>query len=373
MPRISLYILRQLLVGTLFISMGLACVIWLTQSLRFVELIVNKGLSIGVFAHLTLLLIPNFLIVILPVSLFAVVLFTYNRLMADRELVVLRAAGVSQWGLARPALGLAAAATLAGYALNMYFVPTSVRDFRELQWTIRNDISGLMLREGAFNVITDGLTVFVRGHSADGELLGIMVHDKRNPARPVTMMAERGALVHGKTGPRVLMVNGSRQEVVKESGRLSMLYFDSYALDVGGPAGPVEIRYRDARERSLGELFAADPGADPLEYRRFIVEAHQRLTTPIYNIAFTLIALAALLSGSFNRRGQAGRVLGAVGVMVLVQAAALGAANLAVDSLALLPLLYVNIALPIIGAAWMLFVPAGRWPFASLAAAGRPT
>lgn len=101
MPRISLYILRQLLVGTLFISMGLACVIWLTQSLRFVELIVNKGLSIGVFAHLTLLLIPNFLIVILPVSLFAVVLFTYNRLMADRELVVLRAAGVSQWGLAR--------------------------------------------------------------------------------------------------------------------------------------------------------------------------------------------------------------------------------------------------------------------------------
>jgi len=202
----------------IFVSIGLACVLWLTQSLRFVELIVNKGLSIWIFLELTLLLLPNFLIVIIPVSLFAVVLFTYNKLITDREIIVLRAAGVSQWGLARPAIILVAVMTIAGYALTMYFIPTSVRDFRELQWTIRNDISGVMVQEGAFNVLTDGLTVFVRGRGADGELLGILVHDKRNPTRPVTMMAERGALIHGRTGPQVLMVKGSRQEVVEGIG-----------------------------------------------------------------------------------------------------------------------------------------------------------
>lgn len=351
---ITRYILRQLAVGMIFVSVGLACVLWLTQSLRFVELIVNKGLSIAVFLQLTLLLLPNFLIVIIPVSLFAVVLFTYNKLITDREIVVMRAAGVSQWGLARPALALAVVMTIAGYALTMYFIPSSVRDFRELQWTIRNDISGVMVQEGAFNVLTDGLTVFVRGRGADGELLGVLVHDKRNPARPVTMMAERGALVHGRTGPRVLMANGSRQEVVKDSGRLSMLYFDSYALDIGGPAGPVEARHRDARERSLAELLDADPTADPLEYRRFVVEAHQRLTAPLYHLAFTLIALAAVLSGNFNRRGQVGRVLSAIGVMVLVQAGALGAGTLAIDDLTLAPLIYVNALLPVAIAAWVL-------------------
>lgn len=351
---ITRYILRQLAAGVIFVSIGLACVLWLTQSLRFVELIVNKGLSIWIFLELTLLLLPNFLIVIIPVSLFAVVLFTYNKLITDREIIVLRAAGVSQWGLARPAIILVAVMTIAGYALTMYFIPTSVRDFRELQWTIRNDISGVMVQEGAFNVLTDGLTVFVRGRGADGELLGILVHDKRNPTRPVTMMAERGALIHGRTGPQVLMVKGSRQEVVKESGRLSMLYFDSYTLDIGGAAGPVEARHRDARERSLVELLDADPTGDPLEYRRFVVEAHQRLTAPLYHLSFALIALAAVLSGSFNRRGQTNRVLSAIGLMILVQAGALGAGTLAVDDLTLVPLIYVNAVLPIIVGAWVL-------------------
>ncbi|MBY0430032.1 MAG: LptF/LptG family permease, partial [Rhodospirillales bacterium] len=234
--------LRQLLVGMVFVSVALACVLWLTQSLRFVELIVNKGLSIGVFLYLTLLLLPNFLIVILPISLFAVVLFAYNRLNSDRELVVMRAAGMSQWALASPALILAFGATLIGYALNLYFVPRSVQDFRELQWTIRNDISGLFLQEGVFTPVSSGVTVFVRARNSQGELLGVLVHDKRNPDRIVTMMAERGALVRTSNGPRVLMVNGSRQEVAGHTGRLSMLYFDTYAIDFGTSANVGEDR-----------------------------------------------------------------------------------------------------------------------------------
>ena len=58
-----------------------------------------------------------------------------------------------------------------------------------------------------------------------------------------------------------------------------------------------------------------------------------------------MIALSALLAGQFNRRGNANRLLGAVTVVVVVQAASLGVANLATASLAIIPAMY---ALPVV-------------------------
>jgi len=359
---ITRYIMRYLAVGMVLVSIALACILWLTQSLRFVELIVNKGLSVGTFLRLTVLLLPNFLIVILPVSLFAVVLFTYNRMALDRELVVMRAAGMNQWALARPALLLAAIATIVGYALVFFFIPQSVQGFRQLQWTIRNDVSAVLLQEGVFNQVTTGLTVFVRARNNEGELLDIVVHDERNPERPQTMMAERGALVHDpQVGAKVLMVNGNRQEVVKGTGRMSMLYFDSYAVELGTSTDTDEPRYRDPRELSMPELFRGDESlVGASEVRRYVVEAHSRLTSPFYHVTFTLIALACMLSGHFNRRGQAGRIALAVTLMVLVQAGALGFANLAAKDLRLVPLLYVNPLLPALIALGVLLHPPRR-------------
>ncbi len=100
--RIDRYVLRQLLVALLAVSGGLVALIWLTQSLRFVEMVVNRGLSFRTFFELTGLLIPNFIAMILPITTFVVVQFVYQRLAGDRELTVMRAAGLSP-SVARPA------------------------------------------------------------------------------------------------------------------------------------------------------------------------------------------------------------------------------------------------------------------------------
>lgn len=362
MMGITRYVLRQLTMGMIFVSAALACVLWLTQSLRFIELIVNKGLSVGGFLLVTALLMPSFLTIILPIALFAVVLFTYNRLIADRELVVLRAAGVSHWGLARPALILALAATALSYLLTLWIIPESVRSFREMQYTIRNDISGMLLQEGVFNKFGEGLSIYVRQRTGTGELQGILVHDKRKPERPVTLMAERGALVFTDTGPRVLMVNGNRQELTKDSGRLSVLYFDSYTVDFATATGSKETRFRDQRERSVPELIRVSRGEiGDSEYRRYKVELHQRFAMPLHNLAFAVIALACLLPSTFNRRGQGLQIMTAVGLMVLVQASALGTANLSTARLIFVPTLYLAALLPIAVGCWLLINP--RRPF----------
>ena len=88
MSEITRYIFRQLAIGTVLVSIALAFIVWLTQSLQFLQFIVSKGLSVTAWLKLTLLLLPSFLLTILPAALFFVVLFTYNKLTSDRELVV---------------------------------------------------------------------------------------------------------------------------------------------------------------------------------------------------------------------------------------------------------------------------------------------
>lgn len=112
------YVFWQLFVGLTLVAVSLTCVVWLLYSLRFVDMIVNRGLSAGMFVYLSALSMPNFLTQILPISLFAITVFAYHRMIMDRELVVMRAAGLGQFSLARPAIILALLVVGAGYALS---------------------------------------------------------------------------------------------------------------------------------------------------------------------------------------------------------------------------------------------------------------
>ncbi len=345
------YILRQLIVGMILVTSGLTCIIWLSQSLRFIEMIVNRGLSPGMFVYLTVLLLPNFLVLVLPIALFTVIVFTYSKLITDRELMVMQAAGLSQFALAKPALLLALIVMVFGYALNLQLVPQSYKKFRELQWDIRYNYSHILLREGAFNQVTDGITVYVRQRTNDGQLLGLLVHDQRDKDRPFTLMAAKGAMVQTDQGARVVMFNGNRQSVDRKTNKLSILYFDRYVFDLAASPQNVGERFREPRERTLDELFniqQAEPKMNAREYGKFIVEGHKRLTSPLSAVGFALIALACLISSSFSRRTQTRQVVLAIAIMVAVQGGALGAENLVAKNLDLIPLLYGLALAPII-------------------------
>ncbi len=359
MSSISRYIFRQLVLGTVLVSVALAFIVWLTQSLPFLQFVIGKGLDIGTWLKLTTLLLPWFVSVILPAALFFVVLFIYNKLAVDKELVVVQSAGISLFGLAKPAMLTAVAAAIVGYALTLIIVPATFRSFKELQWSIRNDVSQILLREGAFNHLADDLTVYVRERGGEGDLIGILVHDTRESPRSVTLMAERGTIVTTSNEPRILLENGSRQELERGSGDLSVLYFDSYALEFGALSRKTEDRFADNRERSTLELLNASEadGISAINVSRMKAEAHQRLSAPLTAIGYTLMALTILLRGNYDRRGQTGRIVIAILTVVALQAATMGAANLASQAPSYTVLIYAIVLLPIFGGIMLLALP----------------
>ena len=355
MKEITRYVLRQLIEVTLFVTLALTGVVWLSQSLRFIDLIINRGLSFFTFVYLTFLLLPSFLAVILPVALFCAVAYTYHRLSVDSEIVVLRSAGLSDVALMKPALIMAGIVVALCYAINFYLQPAGFREFKDRQFVIRADFSRILLQEGSFNNLGDGLTVYIRERLANGEVLGILVHDNRDRDAPVTMMAERGVLLKSPDGPFLSLFKGNRQEMNRDRGKLSLLYFDRHNVDLSDLIDAEGPRWREPRERYMHELFGEPRNdGDRTHMNDLRGEGHARLVSPLYSLVLTLIALASLLGGEFNRRGRTARMVFTGVIAVAFQGLALGLTYAIVKMPLLTPLPYANVVIWMVAALYIL-------------------
>ena len=238
--------------------------------------------------------------------------------------------------------------TLLGYLLSLYLIPVSYRGFKELQFQIRHNYTNVLLREGVFNSMGNDVTVFVRARQPDGELSGIIVQDDRDEKVSITLLAERGALILDGSDPKVLMVNGNRQTRDNTTGRINILYFERYTVDLGGIREAVQRTVRDQNELFVDELLnPTEQITEPRNFDKYMAEGHSRLVTPLLGLSLPLIGLVIILKGEFSRRGQTVRLIVAILLVGLVQAAVLGSKYAAAKQLGLLPLMYGSAIMPI--------------------------
>jgi lipopolysaccharide export system permease protein len=358
MSKIDRYIFRQLAMGLVAVTAGLAALVWLTQSLRFIELVLDRGLSLVVFIELTSLMLPGFVAVILPITTFVVVLFVHVRMNSDRELVVMRAAGLSPMRLAKPGIMLALVAVAMGYALNLWLVPLAHGAFRVWQFEIRNQMAAILLQEGVFSSVGNDLTVYARARDRDGTLRGILVHDTREAGGPVTIIAEQGRITSTPLGPRVVLVDGVRQQMERSAPgqppRLTVLSFAENSVDLARATRQEEVRSRDSRERGVWELLEPDPAEQlrPREIARFYGEAHQRMSAPLTALTYALVGLAVALTGQFRRHGGGFRLAIGIGITVGLLAVGLTIGNLATRDNAFVWLIWVHAVAPGVVAFW---------------------
>ena len=235
--------------------------------------------------------------------------------------------------------------------MTLYLVPVSYRAFKELQFQIRHNYTDVLLREGIFNTIGKNITVYIRARHKTGELVGILVHDDRDPDEKITLIAEKGALLITETGPRVLMQNGNRQSRNNVTNQINLLYFDQYTVDLGRTKSMVQRPWRDQNELFLSELLnPTEQQTSPQNFNAYIAEGHYRLSSPLLGIALPLIGLAALLRAEYSRRGQIGRILVAIILAAMVEAFGLGSKFLAAKHPWIIPAMYGIIILTIASA-----------------------
>lgn len=326
------YLFRNLSFATLFTAVTLAGIVLLTQSIRFLELVVESGASSFSFWVVTLLALPRFFEIILPLALTIGIIFFYNRMSSDSEMVIAKSAGLSPMQLSRPALYLATLIALILFFITTWLAPVSLSSMQQMRIAIKAQYSNLLLREGIFNFVGKELTVYIRERNSDGELKGLMIYDTRTPEKPVTIIAQRGVIVSEAKGQQVLVYDGSRQDINPKTGALNNLQFQRYTIDLP-ESDPVRQRWREPDERTLWELLNSDEATtDSDSLKLFRLEALRRVTAPFLAYTFALISLVFMVVGPVDRRGQSRRIAWALGATILLQAMYLGLFNLAQKS-----------------------------------------
>lgn len=328
------YIFRICAGAFLAVLLGLTGVIWVTQALRELDLVTAKGQTLLVFLVVTGLSLPTLVTVIAPVALFIAVLYALNKLNGDSELIVMSAAGMSPRRLMRPFLTLGLMVAGAVGFLTIYVMPSSFQELRDLVTRIRADFVANIVREGQFNQLDSGITFHFRERGPGGGLLGILMQDKREPARAITYLAERGQATEMNGQSYLVLERGSVIRAQPGNRDPSIIRFERYAVDLAAFTPPEGDLVYKPRERSTTQLLFPDrdEGYFKLQKGRFRAELHDRLSSWLYPLALALIAFAALGEARTTRQGRGAAIAGAIAAVVVLRIAGFAATSAAVRS-----------------------------------------
>jgi len=324
---------------------ALATLALLTQSLSTIDLIVENRQSAFIFLKVTVLALPQLVSIIMPLAMFLAMMFALNRLNVDSELVVAKASGMSPTQIASPAMRLAVLSMIAHLLLNLWVQPTSFRSMRATLLDVRSDIAAQMLRPGEFIQPATGVTVYAREIKASGDMVDVLIYDARSAIEPLTHTAKSGQMSNFN-GRTLLALKTGNIQALTPTGTLDIIQFETHIIDLTDIMAMDPVLRLKTSDKYLHELFSPTDRerSNKKGFRKLIAEGHARLSAPIYNITLTLLALAFLVRGEYQRLGYGKKIAlcAITGFIIRLSGFALTAA--AEGNAALNPLQY---ALPI--------------------------
>ena len=351
------YVLRQVTNAFLVILLTLTSVVWLATALKQLDLITSQGQGVLLFLHMTMLTLPGLMALIAPNAALMACLYTLDRLNGDSELIVMTAAGAPIWRIGASFVLLASLVSIGILIANLWIMPASMRILRSLVTQVRTDLISQVLQPGRFSSPEPGLSFHIRDRSMTGDVLGLLVHDERDPKQIMTYLADHGRIISNDEGSYLVMFDGSVHRFNKEEENkgVQIIAFDQYMLDLSefGDQGD-KNKDLNPRERYLSELINPDPNdsyakRSPGQLRS---ELHDRLATALYPIVFALIAVALLGHARTTRENRWGQIFLAFGIAVGLRVAGLTAGNLVTLNASAVALVYAIPIAAILVAAW---------------------
>lgn len=311
MNRLDRYLLIQQLGPFGFFALALTGIIWLGQTLPLMEIIIDNGHSGFIFIEFATLILPNVLIVVLPISIFVSTLFTVNRLFGESEMVVILSSGLSPTRIIRATVAVGAIVMMAMIVLLVVLQPRSTTRLADRIADVRQDFIGSLLREKQFIHPTGGITIYIKESSKAGEIEGLFLNDQRDKANPVTYSAKQALLLQDAEELRLVMHQGIMQRYSVVENNLSLIEFDQFVFDLSGIIGQPRSRTKPPLEHYISDLLNPDKliaEGGTYSAAAYIAEAHQKLSLPLLGLFLPIFAFATLMTASYKRTGLGVRI-----------------------------------------------------------------
>lgn len=349
MKVVERYILRRTLevfAAALFWTLA---IVWTTQVLARIDLVTDSGQSALTFFEIATLILPSIIPIVIPFALIIAVAQTLSVMNTDSELVVIAAAGSSRLTIIRPVILLALAASVVSFAVDNGVDPYARERGRQLVAAARADLLSLVIQEGTFRKIDEGLFVQVGERLPDGQLGSIFVADSREEGIDLVYYAKKGSVVESDDKSLLVMADGVVHRKTP-AGDVSVIRFTSYAFDLSAFSSSGDKITMYPKDRTIAYLLDPDPNDDIYQEKpqSFRAELHRRFSEWTYPLVFALIALAVAGDARSHREARINPLITAVTIALFVRWLGFFVTNQAQASAAFTPFVY---AVPIAASA----------------------
>ncbi|MEO0328818.1 MAG: LptF/LptG family permease [Pseudomonadota bacterium] len=357
MKLIERYILRKATITSLIILGSLSGVVWIVQALREIDIISANGQTITTFFAMTSLAVPNLIVAIIPVALLLATIQTINTMNSNSELVVLSASGLSNWRVAKPMLILALVASLLTGLVGHIVSPLSLLKLRHFITEMRADLVSIVVREGTFNSIEEGLTFHIANRGAGGVLYGVLISDDREDDISIIYLANEGYVTRNEAGSFMLLKEGEIQQTSRKDGSVTLVRYDSYVFDLSSFSGVSKVKPQKAKERLTSELLIPDQ-RDPVYLRnpgRYRSQIHERFSEMLWPFAYVFVVLAFAGQARSSRQSYATSITAAAVTVVVMRAFAFSAISALKSNPYAVYYVYALPSICIVFGAWFVF------------------
>ena len=309
------YIFRELL-SPFGISLAALCfIIFTKEMLRLVELLVSKGVGFGSVLTIIVHLMPSFLVLTLPIACLISTVTTFGRLSFDKELVAMRAAGLSLLRISVPVMAFSFIIFALTLYLSQWGQPWSNISLKKLAISLIQDRMTFALENGVFNEPIKGMMVYVPEPEGTKKPTGIFISDQRDADRPMVITADHFGLIQDplqkQTGIR--LYNGTIHQIPQNLTQHHEIAFSTYDVKIDFAAAlEITKEERPEYDEILTTLNASqwrDTGA-----LRRLMEYYKDWAFPIASL---LLGVLGLPVGIVSKRS--GRMGGfTIGIIVMI-------------------------------------------------------
>jgi lipopolysaccharide export system permease protein len=270
----------------------------MTKILEITKLIVNYKISVASVLLILLYSTPRFLSFVIPMSVMMAVLLTFLRLSSDKELVALKAGGVSIYGLLPPVLLFCVMGMALSCIMTLYGMPWGMISTKTLTFRVAASHVEAGLKERTFNDSFKDVMLYINSIDLRTKTLkDVFIEDKRSQNIVSTVMAPKGKLISepDKLEIHLKLYNGAINQVNLENKSAHSINFDTYDvdLDLKKTLTASKSAPKNEDEMSFGELeqyLKTFPQKNE-QYYSALIELQKKFSIPFACLALGILAV----------------------------------------------------------------------------------
>ena len=274
---------------------------------------------------------PQAMAIVAPIAFLIACLYSLNKLNLDSELIIMTASGATVWRFIMPYAVLGLIVSFLVLMSTLFIQPASLQKLRSYITQVRADLISHVLQAGKFSSPTGKMTFHIRGREKNGDLLGMLVSDERNPKIQLTYLAERGKMIKLDGNVYLKMTNGHIHRKLADKDDVQIVKFDQYIFDLTefGQAKRGKSLYKPNAQYLDGLINPPENiQNNPKMAGRVRAELHNRFSSALYPIFFAFLAVAALGVARSTRQNSSKLLIIGFCIGILTRMAGLAGVNI---------------------------------------------